>query len=197
MRMILASASPRRKEILSGMGFQFEVIPSDADESFSPDTPAAEIPRLLSLRKGEAVKRLHPSSLVIAADTVVESDGIILNKPSSREEAESMLSRLSGKMHQVHSGYSIFSNERIFSGVDTTGVWFRALRKSEISWYIDHCQVFDKAGAYGIQDWIGLVGVSKIEGSYFTVMGLPAHLIWEEVRKAGYFLPGGIDPYAG
>ena len=184
--MILASSSPRRKEILSNMGFSFEVVSSDADETFPDTLPAHEIPGMLAIRKAKAVQLQHPDALILAADTVVDSGGKILNTPASREEAISMLSMLSGKKHQVHSGYCILAGNRMFAGVDTTAVWFRQLRQPEMEWYVSHREVMDKAGAYGIQDWIGLIGVTRIEGSYFTVMGLPAHRIWEDLREVGY-----------
>jgi septum formation protein len=186
MNLILASGSPRRKELLEGMGLSFEVLVSEVEEDFSPDTPAGKVPEILAIRKAKAVQKLKPSSLIIAADTVVESEGIILNKPSDGEEARAMLQQLSGKMHHVHSGYCLLSPAGMISGTDTTAVKFLELLPSELKHYIHSGKPFDKAGAYGIQEWIGLIGVERIEGSYFTVMGLPSHKIWQGLKALGF-----------
>jgi septum formation protein len=192
MRIILASGSPRRKELLGGMGFQFDVCVSDADESFPPDTSAGEIAEMLARRKAEAVSLIHPDALILAADTVVESAGEILNKPADKAEAIGMLRKISGRVHQVHTGFCLMAKGKIVSGKDTTNVWFRKLEEDEISFYTDFYQVLDKAGSYGIQDWIGLVAVEKIEGSYFTVMGLPTERIWKAIREFCSPLSEGI-----
>ena len=189
MKLILASGSPRRRELLAGMGLEFEVCIPEADESFETGTPAAQIPEMLARRKAQLVAAKMPGCLILAADTVVECGGEILNKPLSDEEAFTMLEMLSGREHRVHTGYCLLGSGKKTSGTDSTSVWFRKLESAEIRHYIRHYQVRDKAGSYGIQDWIGLIGVERIEGSYFTVMGLPTHRIWDALAHTG-FLPG-------
>jgi septum formation protein len=192
MKLILASASPRRSELLKMMGLPFEVRISNADESFPDLLPASEVAALLAGRKADAVSVHTSSEIVISADTVVECEGRILNKPQNKSEAIEMLSLLSGKMHLVHSGFCLLREGVRFSGTDTTKVWFRELEADEIQHYIRNYPVLDKAGSYGIQDWIGLVAVSKIEGSYFTVMGLPTHRIWDGLRYFRFPFSTGI-----
>lgn len=186
MKLILASASPRRRELLAGMGLAFEVCIPEADESFDPGTPAPQIPEMLARRKAQLVGTKNPDCMILAADTVVECGGEILNKPLSDEEAFRMLEMLSGREHRVHTGYCLLGSGKKTSGTDSTSVWFRKLESAEIWHYIRHYQVRDKAGSYGIQDWIGLIGVERIEGSYFTVMGLPTHRIWEALATGGF-----------
>ena len=186
MNLVLASASPRRRELLSGMGLNFEVFVSDVDESFDPQTPPAMVPEILARRKAEHVSRLKQGSVIIAADTVVEAAGKILNKPSDAGEAREMLEILSGTVHFVHTGYCIIGPDGMISGTDTASVWFRSLKEDELAHYIASGKPFDKAGGYGIQEWIGLIGVERIEGSYFTVMGLPSHRIWAGLREMGF-----------
>jgi septum formation protein len=190
MKLVLASASPRRKDLLEGMGLAFEVFVSEAPEDFPEGTPAISVPEILAIRKAEAVQMLKPDCLILAADTVVEADGVILNKPANSEEALLMLERLSGKVHHVHTGYCLLSPGGMISGTDSTAVQFAALHAAEKHHYINSGKPFDKAGAYGIQEWIGLIGVERIEGSYFTVMGLPTHKIWESLKQIGF--PGLI-----
>jgi septum formation protein len=186
MKLILASASPRRKELLEGMGMVFEVFVSEAPEDFPEGTPAVKVPEILAIRKAQAVQVHKPDCLILAADTVVEADGIILNKPADKEEAMLMLERLSGTSHHVHTGYCLLSPTAMISGTDSTTVKFAALQAAEQHRYINSGKPFDKAGAYGIQEWIGLIGVERIEGSYFTVMGLPTHKIWESLKQIGF-----------
>lgn len=185
MKLILASGSPRRSSLLTEMGLSFGICVSDADENFPTGTPAEKIPEMLAVRKAEVVASRNPDCLILAADTVVECDGEILNKPFSKEEAVLMLELLSGRAHRVHTGFCLLSAEKKISGVDSTSVWFRKLKSAEINHYVNHFPVLDKAGSYGIQDWIGLIGVEKIEGSYFTVMGLPTHRIWTALSAFG------------
>lgn len=186
MKLVLASASPRRRELLAGMGLAFDVVVSDVSEDFAEGTPPEKIPEILAIRKASAVQKLRPEDLILAADTVVECDGQILNKPADSGQATEMLMRLSGKIHHVHTGYCLQSPDALISGSDTTAVTFSRLLPSEIQHYVRSGKPFDKAGAYGIQEWIGLVGIEKIEGSFYTVMGLPAHKIWEGLKKTGF-----------
>jgi len=178
--LILASGSPRRKELLTKFQIPFEILVSDVDESFNNSVSAQELPAILSERKAKAVQEIRPKSIILAADTVVELNGKILNKPIDRQEAEFMLNALSGQVHAVHTSYCILSPETKIIRSDTAHVHFRTLSGREIEWYLKKGKPMDKAGAYGIQEWIGLIAVDKLEGSYFTVMGLPTHLLWKD-----------------
>jgi septum formation protein len=179
--LILASGSPRRKELLTIFQIPFEILVSDVDESFDDSVLPRELPAMLSERKARAVQEMKPGALILAADTVVDLNGKILNKPTDRLEAESMLKDLSGQVHAVHTSYCILSPETKIIRTDTTMVHFRELSDKEIHWYLNEGKPMDKAGAYGIQEWIGLIAVDKLDGSYFTVMGLPTHLLWKDL----------------
>jgi septum formation protein len=188
--LVLASASPRRQSLLRALGLPFQVLASHCDESFPESTPADEVPGLLALRKAREVWAQVPEALVLAADTVVHLEGQILNKPADAAEARYMLQSLSGKSHQVFTGYCLLETGREVHRVDTAQVQFRTLLPAEIDWYIQNHPPYDKAGAYGIQEWIGMVGCQRIEGSYFTVMGLPTHRIWQDLLE-WYPVPKG------
>ncbi len=178
---ILASGSPRRKELLNIFQIPFEILVSDADESFDESVLPIELPAMLSERKARAVQEIRPDALILAADTVVDLHGKILNKPTDRQEAESMLKSLSGQIHAVHTSYCLVTPEQKIIRTDTAKVHFRTLSDQEIQWYLNEGKPMDKAGAYGIQEWIGLIAVDKLDGSYFTVMGLPTHLLWQDL----------------
>jgi septum formation protein len=183
-QIILASKSPRRQHLLKELGLHFEVRTKDTDESFPPHLQGAEIPEFLSKKKAEAFeKELKPDELLITADTVVWIENQVLNKPEDHADAVSMLRLLSGKMHQVFTGVCLKTTQmtRVFSA--ETKVYFKDLSDAEIEHYITHSKPFDKAGSYGAQDWIGLVGVKRIEGTYFNVMGLPMHELYQELIK--------------
>lgn len=184
MSVILVSASPRRKELLTLAGVGYKVIVSGTDEDVAENTPADETVKLLSLRKASAVLPLcEKGDVVIAADTVVAADGDILGKPADREEAFSMLRELSGREHTVYTGVTITDGDKCVSFVESTSVVFYELSDDEIYSYIDTGEPFDKAGAYGIQGR-GCVLVQKIDGDYFNVMGLP---IARTVRELNNF----------
>lgn len=171
-RFIVASASPRRRELLSNLGFSFEIIPSDADESCDGKLSPEELVRELAKRKAESVFQLDKKSVVLGCDTVVEHKGTVLGKPESREKAKEMLRMLSGKTHNVHTGVCIISNEKTVSFVNTVKVEFFELSEELIDSYASTGECDDKAGAYGIQG-LGSVLVKKIDGDYFSVVGLP------------------------
>lgn len=183
--LVLASNSPRRKELLKGLGFDFEVrVIPDIDESHPDDLPPEEVPCFLARKKADAyVATMKADELVITADTVVILDGRILEKPKDREEAVEMLHRLSGRKHKVVTGVVLNSHEvhRTFSVVST--VDFAELTDEEITYYVDRFKPFDKAGAYGIQEWIGYIGVRGIEGSFYNVMGLPVQKLYQELKE--------------
>jgi septum formation protein len=183
-KLVLGSGSPRRKELLSGLSYQFEIRTKDTDESFSAEMDPKEVPAHLATRKAEALfNELEKDEIVLCADTVVIIEGEILGKPESRDEAIEMLLKLSGKTHLVITGVFIGNKHqsRVFS--DSTEVTFGQLSKAETEFYIDNYKPFDKAGSYGVQEWIGYVAVEKMNGSYTTVMGLPTHLVYKELKN--------------
>lgn len=183
-KIILASGSPRRQQLLRDMGLTFAVRSLDADESFPPEKRGADIARYLCEKKARAYPdKLADRELLITADTIVWVDDTVLNKPESEFEAKQMLRLLSGKMHQVFTGVCLQTAEAMHSFTDETKVWFKELSDEEIQHYIRIYKPFDKAGSYGAQDWLGLIGVNRIDGSYFNVMGLPVHRLYEELGK--------------
>lgn len=182
-RFIVASASPRRRELLSNVGFTFEVIPSDADESCEEKLSPEELVTELGRRKAESVFAENTDAVVLGCDTIVEYEGNVLGKPESREEAKEMLRMLSGKKHNVHTGVCIMDSEKAVSFVNTVKVEFYELSGELIDSYVATGESDDKAGAYGIQG-VGCVLVKGIEGDYFSVVGLP---VAETVRKLGEF----------
>ena len=184
-KIILCSNSPRRRELLSGLGLNFEVrVIDNIDESYNNNNRCEEIAEEISLKKADAyIKTIGNNELIITADTIVYNNGDVLGKPHTREEAIDMLSAISGKTHKVVTGVCIASKDKkkIFSV--STNVKFSSLEKEEILFYIDNYTPYDKAGAYGIQEWIGYIGVEGIEGSYFNVMGLPIQRLYSELKK--------------
>ncbi len=186
-RLVLASNSPRRKELLRGLGIDFEVrLIRDIDESFPATLPVSDVAVHISKAKATAyLDTMAENEVVLTADTVVVCDGQILGKPQDAEDARRMLGLLSGKSHEVITGVTLSTRQWQRSFAVTTVVWFKELTADEIDFYVDSYRPFDKAGAYGIQEWIGYIGVQRIEGSYFNVMGLPVQRIYEELK--GYF----------
>lgn len=184
-KVVLASNSPRRKELLSGLGIQYEVktLP-DIDESFPEGLGGVEIPAYIARAKADAYRALMQSDeLIITADTIVWLDGEVMGKPMDAADACRMLRALSGKTHQVITGVCLTTtdHQKVFSTV--TDVTFCCLSEEEITYYVERYQPMDKAGSYGIQEWIGFVGVESISGSYFNVMGLPIQRLYTELKK--------------
>lgn len=179
----LASASPRRRELLKGLDIAFSVEPGkDEREVYSADLPHQAIPEFLARHKSETFHReLQPREILITADTLVFLDEQILGKPHSPEEAAQMLRALSGRTHTVTTGVALRTQERMHTFRDTTEVDFKPLAEAEIAYYIEKYRPFDKAGAYGVQEWIGYVGITAIRGSYFNVMGLPVQQFYTEL----------------
>ena len=180
--LILASSSPRRQYLMKEAGFTFTVEKPDVDEVFPDDLPADQIARYLASLKAEFFRPDLRDQIVVTADTVVILGKRVLNKPGDRSEAIEMLSSLAGKTHTVMTGVCILTKEQEVSFDDSTQVTFQDLDQNEIEYYIDHYKPYDKAGAYGAQDWIGMVALKKIEGSYFNVMGLPIHKVYQELK---------------
>ena len=181
---ILGSNSPRRKEILKEIGLEFSIYPSNIDENFNKEIELKDIPVFLAEKKANALKnKLKENDILITADTIVIYKNELLSKPENSYQAKEMLEKLSGKSHKVITGVCLLSknNKSIFSS--KTIVTFNDLDKFEIEFYINKYKPFDKAGSYGIQEWIGLIGVKKIEGSYTNVVGLPASMVYTELKK--------------
>ena len=184
-KIILASKSPRRQELLRGMGVDFENLTKETPEDYPADLPLDEVPKYLSLQKSLAFsnKELPADFLLITSDTVVICEGEILGKPKDREDAARMLQLLSGKIHHVVTGVTVRSKEKTESFAVRSNVTFAQLDAEEIDFYIEHCKPFDKAGAYGIQEWIGYVGISGLEGSFYNVMGLPTRKLYQCLKS--------------
>ncbi|MBR3896935.1 MAG: septum formation protein Maf [Bacteroidaceae bacterium] len=184
-RIILASNSPRRRELLSGLGLDYEVrtLPG-IDESYPPTLQGEEIPVYISSTKASAyLDALKENELLITADTIVWLDGRVLGKPSDEEEARLMLRDLSGKTHQVITGVTLATTSFQKSFASVSQVTFATLTEEEINYYVTHYHPMDKAGSYGVQEWIGFIGVERIEGSYFNVMGLPVQRLYRELKE--------------
>ena len=184
-KIILASGSPRRKELLAGLCIDFEVdTRNDFDEVYSSDIPHESIPEVLSEGKSYGFHRpLADDEILITSDTLVLCGDRVMGKPASREDAIDMLKCLSDRKHKVITAITLRDKQRCTTVSDTALVHFKALSDSEIEYYVDTYKPFDKAGAYGIQEWIGYIGIDKIEGSYFTIMGLPVHLVYQQLIK--------------
>ena len=184
-RIVLASNSPRRKELLAGLGLPFEVrVLKDIDESYPHDLPVSDVALYIAGKKAAAYRQtIAPDELIITADTVVIVGNEILGKPVDEADAVRMLRELSGRTHQVTTGVCLLTvnEERRFAV--TTDVTFKTLSDDEIHYYVEHYKPFDKAGAYGIQEWIGYIGVTGLRGSYYNVMGLPVQRIYNEIGK--------------
>ncbi|MDZ4844892.1 MAG: Maf family protein [Chitinophagales bacterium] len=184
-KILLASQSPRRREILTLAGCDFRVISADVDETYYGDVPVLQFPEHLALKKATAVtKRAEQGEIIIAADTIVLKDEKIYGKPIDRADAIRILTELSGARHDVITGLCLLANGEAKTFSEQTKVYFNALTKAQITYYVDNFKPFDKAGAYAIQEWIGVVGIRKIEGCYFNVMGLPMSRVWEELQRS-------------
>lgn len=184
-KVILASNSPRRKELLGGIGIDFEVKTIQGiDESYPSTLKGEEIPMFISGKKAEAyLKSMADDEMIITADTIVYDNEQVLGKPKDIEDAKHMLWQLSGHAHDVITGVSIVTKQKTVQFASTSKVFFSELSDDEIEYYVTNYKPFDKAGSYGIQEWIGFVGVTRIEGSYFNVMGLPIQRLYTELKK--------------
>ena len=184
-KIVLASNSPRRKELLGGLGVSFEVRTlQDIDESYPDTLKGEDIPKFISGKKAEAyLKAMADDELIITADTIVYDNEQVLGKPKDEEDAKRMLRQLSGHAHEVITGVSIVTKQKTVQFASTSKVFFADLSDDEIDYYVARYKPFDKAGAYGIQEWIGFVGVTRIEGSYFNVMGLPIQRLYTELKN--------------
>jgi septum formation protein len=184
-KLILGSASPRRQELLKSLGFDFLNKPIKADESIWPkELKAQEIPIFLAELKADAYENvLKENELLITADTVVWCDGKVFNKPENFAAGKKMLEELSGKMHEVFTAVCLKSANKQTTFYDVSKVYFKKLKPDEIEYYLTNFSPYDKAGGYGVQDWIGYIGIDKIEGSFYNIMGLPVKELYEELVK--------------
>lgn len=174
MKLILASQSPRRRDLLQQIGYSFEVRLKPIEEIYPPEIPVEDVPVYLAKLKAAAFKgEIAPDEVLISSDTIVLLEGKVLGKPRDRADAIQILKALSGKMHQVISGVCLTSNHSQHCFSEETNVHFRELTEQEITYYVDEYNPYDKAGAYAIQEYIGMIGITRIEGCYYNVMGLP------------------------
>jgi len=183
--LLLASQSPRRRALLKELGFPVKIVqPPDIDEIFPGHLKAGEIPLYLSQLKAGAYKEDIPDDcILVTADTIVWINNEVIGKPVNQEDAVQMLKKLSNNKHQVFTGICLKYKGLCHTFCDETNVYFKKLSYEEIIYYVEQCKPFDKAGAYGVQEWIGFIGVEKIEGSYFNVMGLPTHRLYSEIQQ--------------
>ncbi|MBU2020549.1 MAG: septum formation protein Maf [Bacteroidetes bacterium] len=182
--LILGSQSPRRKELLSMLDLQYEIRIPDIDEVYPIETPKKDIAEFIAnLKLSHLLNTALPEDLIVCSDTVVLINDEILEKPKNKQGAKHMLRQLSGKTHEVLTSVALGTKDRRISFTDTTFVSFNILTDSEIEYYIDNYSPYDKAGSYGVQDWIGMVAIKSITGSFYTVMGLPIHLVYQELKN--------------
>lgn len=182
--IILASKSPRRQELMQALGIPFSVKTMDVDESFPDAIEARDVAQFLAEKKGDAFDPyLTERDIVITADTTVIQGNTVLNKPQTPREATKMLKALSGNTHQVITGVTVSTKEHKAVFSETTVVHFHTLSENEIAYYVHNFQPLDKAGAYAIQEWLGMIGIKKIEGSYYNVVGLPIDKVYQEIKK--------------
>lgn len=180
--LVLASNSPRRRQLLQESGFEFTTEVRPTPEEFPLTLPADEVPAFLARQKAECFGHDHDNRLILCADTIVVQGTLILNKPADEAEVRTMLRYLSGVTHRVITGVCLLDGDRYTTATDVALVTFRPLEDWEIDQYIEECRPYDKAGGYGIQEWIGMVGIERIEGSYYTIMGLPTHLVYDLLK---------------
>ncbi len=179
--IVLASGSPRRQELLLAMGIPHRVEVRKIDEVYAPELKGSEITDFLALKKSEAFDELESNQILITSDTIVWFEGRPLEKPLDRDHAIEMLEALSGNMHQVYTSVCLRTKKETRVVNDCTKVWINRLSRSELEYYVDHYRPMDKAGSYGIQDFFGYIAVSRIEGCYYNVMGLPTRLVYQNL----------------
>jgi len=182
-KIILASKSPRRKQLLESANIPFEVITKNTRENYPPTLSVEEVAKYLAQKKAKAVAAKHPDRIVLAADTIVTIHNTILGKPTDKEDAIHMLQVLSNQVHTVITGVCMQQHDKEMLFIATTKVYFNPLTIAQIEYYIDTYKPYDKAGAYGIQDWIGVIGIHYIKGDFYNVMGLPVNLVLKALGK--------------
>lgn len=183
MKLLLASQSPRRKELLSSLGFEFEVVKIDCEEIVPEHIATGESAGYLSELKANAFRNLEKDEVLLTADTVVVIDNQFLGKPTDEDDARQMLKLLSGKTHQVYTGITIKTIDKTVTKTDVADVEFDKITHDEIEYYIQTYKPFDKAGSYGIQEWLGMAKIKHMKGSFYTIMGLPTHLVYKILKE--------------
>ena len=183
MTILLGSKSPRRQELLKGAGIAYTLVNIDCEENFPDSLPLDKVAEYLAIKKSMAYCEELEDNILLTSDTTVLLDNLILNKPQNEEHAKQMLRLISGKMHKVYTGVCLRSKYRKIAFTDITNVYFKEIDESDIAFYVSNYNPLDKAGAYGIQDWIGYVGISRIEGDFFNVMGLPVNRVYESLKQ--------------
>lgn len=191
--IILASQSPRRKQLLEWAEIPFQIITKGTEETFPPGMPVTEVPVHIARDKAMAVKEyiqtafhgVHAGKTILAADTVVVLDNTVIGKPDDREHAIATLTALAGKQHQVITGVVLLHEKGETAFADITHVWFHPLTREQIEFYVDKYQPYDKAGAYAIQEWIGVTGIARVEGDFYNVMGLPVSRVVQALKEMG------------
>ena len=186
MNLLLASNSPRRKELLTQLGYQFDIVKIDVDESYPSQLKPDEIAEYVSAKKAKAFD-VNENEILLTSDTIVALDQKILLKPKDENEAFEMIKSLSGKVHQVYTAFTLKAVDSEISKTSKTDVEFSEISDEEIKFYIKTYKPFDKAGSYGIQEWLGMAKIKNISGSFYSVMGLPVDLVYEELKKLGCF----------
>lgn len=183
-KLILASSSPRRQELIRGLDIPFEIRVYEVEENYPADLLANDIPEYLARLKASVFKnKLEDDEIVVTSDTIVINNDQILLKPSDKEQASEMLKKLSGQMHRVLTSVCLTSSDKQVYFTEESKVYFKNLDEDEISYYIEKYNPYDKAGGYGIQDWLGFIAIEKIEGSYYNIMGLPTHRLYEALKQ--------------
>ena len=182
MKLLLASESPRRKELLASLGYDFETVKLNCEEIYPPDLETEKVAAYLSELKSSSFGELKNDEVLITADTIVVINNEILGKPKNLEEATKMLQKLSGTVHEVHTAVTLKTKEKLTTKTDIAKVYLVDLTSSEIEFYVKNFKVLDKAGSYGVQDWLGMAKIKKIEGSFYTIMGFPTHLVYEMLK---------------
>jgi len=186
MKLLLASNSPRRKELLTQLGYQFDIVKIDVDESYPSDLNPNQIAEYVSAKKAKAFD-VNEDEILLTSDTIVALDQKILLKPKDENEAFEMIKSLSGKIHQVYTAFTIKTSDLEISKTSKTDVEFSEISDEEIKFYINNYKPFDKAGSYGIQEWLGMAKIKNISGSFYSVMGFPVDLVYEELKKLNCF----------
>ena len=183
MKILLASQSPRRRELLSSLGFDFEVVKIDCEEILPENIAIKDAAAYLSELKADAFRELEKDEVLLTADTVVAIDNQILGKPKDEADAKSMLQKLSGKTHQVYTGISVKTLDKTITETDVADVEMEEISDDEIDFYVKNYRPFDKAGSYGIQEWLGMAKIKNMNGSFYTIMGLPTHLVYKILNE--------------
>ncbi|SFI29782.1 Maf family nucleotide pyrophosphatase [Halpernia frigidisoli] len=183
MKLLLASESPRRKELLANLGYDFETVKLNCEEIYPEDLECEKVAAYLSELKSASFRELKEDEILLTADTIVVINDEILGKPKNLKGAKNMLQKLSGTVHEVFTAVTLKTQNEMITKTDVAKVYLNNLNSTEIEFYINNFKVLDKAGSYGVQDWLGMAKIKKIEGSFYTIMGFPTHLIYEMLQN--------------